>query len=197
MSYESEKAKYIEQKELTLFNDLDKAHKKLKEIANWYNLSDYKCNTIDEKNQMLYVQLVNNIYKELSTLLFNTRNWKLYENLKEVVVGDRINSKLKDLAELEEMLQELKLRKINQISKQEYSLSFHEAIEICLNDNSFIVGEDFEKGCYAKNLNGVIVLMQIKENGFHEMVCNLMITDRILKQKFKTLNVVNKNTLGL
>jgi hypothetical protein len=189
-----EKAKYITNKEVTLFNDLDKAHKKLKEIANWYYLSDYKRNAADEKNQILYTQLTNNIYRELSNLLFNSRNWRLYENFKEVVTNDL---KLKDLSALEELLQEIKTRKEVQILKEEYNLSFNQAIELCLNDNNFIVGEDFQKGCYAKNFNGTVVMMEINKNGFHEMICNLMITDRILKQKFKTLVVVNKKTLGM
>lgn len=188
-----EKAKYIANKETTLFNDLDKAHKKLKEIANWYSLSDYKCNSIDEKNQMLYTQLVNNIYKELNNLLFTTKNWRLYESLKEIVIE---SVKLKDLGELEELLQEFKMKEI-QLSKEEYNLNFNKAIELCLNENSFIVGEDFQKGCYAKNFNGTIVIMEINKDGFHEILCNLMITDKILKQKFKTLTVVNKKTLGV
>lgn len=188
-----EKAKYITNKEITLFNDLDKAHKKLKEIANWYSLSDYKCNSIDEKNQMLYVQLVNNIYSELKMLLSNTKNLKLYENLKEVIT----NFKLKDLAELEQLIMDIKKEKYSEISKEEYNLNFNQAVELCLNDNHFIVGEDFQKGCYAKNFNGTVVMMEINESGFYEIICNLMITDRILKQKFKILTVVNKKTLGI
>jgi hypothetical protein len=32
----------------------------------------------------------------------------------------------------------------------EYNLSFFEAIKKCLNEDCFIVGDNFRKGCYAK-----------------------------------------------
>ena len=101
-----DKAKYIEKKEEILFKDLDNAHKKLKEIANWYRLSNYDTNFTDEKNQKLYVQKVNNIYQELRNLLLSTHNFKLESNLKQLVVNDEhLYPKLNSLEDLEEMVE--------------------------------------------------------------------------------------------
>jgi hypothetical protein len=105
-----EKAKYIEKKEEVLFKELDNAHKKLKEIANWYLLSEYKCNSIDEKNQKLYIQKVNNIYQELRNLLIATKKHELAKNLKELVVNDEsIDSKLESLPDLESLMIKLNI----------------------------------------------------------------------------------------
>lgn len=105
-----EKAKYIEKKEAILFNELDNAHKKLKEIANWYLLSDYECNFTDEKNQKLYIQKVNNIYHELRNLLMATKKHELAKNLEELIVNNEsIDSKLESLSDLENLLIKLKL----------------------------------------------------------------------------------------
>lgn len=80
----------------------------------------------------------------------------------------------------------------------EYNLSFHEAIDICLLEKNFIVGENFAKGCYGKNSNGVIVLVQIAENKIsHNVIDNMMITTGLLKQKFKTIVCANSRTLGI
>jgi len=186
-----DKAKYIENKEVTLFNDLNKAHKKLKEIANWYSLSNYTCDFTDRKNQMLYVQLVNNIYSELKALLINTKNVKLYKELEDIVTI----YKLSDSAALEQLI--IELQKEKEVFNKEYNLNFNQAIEACLNDNMFIVGEDFKKGCYIANKDGIAVLIEIPKNGFHESICNLPITDGVLKQQYKALAVVNKKTLGM
>ena len=80
--------------------------------------------------------------------------------------------------------------------KTEYNLSFYEAIEKCLNEDYYIVGEEFAKGCYGANRNGVIVLMEIQEDTIHvQTLCNMMITEGMLKMKFKTLVVANSKTL--
>lgn len=81
----------------------------------------------------------------------------------------------------------------------EYNLSFFEAIGKCLSEDYFIVGENFKKGCYAKNDNGVIMLYGINEDNkiFHQSLEPLMITEGMLNQKFKTLIVVNTRVLGL
>lgn len=188
----SEKAKYIENKETTLFNDLDKSCKKLKEVASWYYLNNYKNNFQDEKNQKLYIQKINNIYHEMKNLLISSKNIKTLNDYEKLIVKNKLNS----LAELEETLLDIR-NKNNELSKEEYSLNFYEAIDLCLNNNDFIVGEGFEKGCYAKNLNGTIVLMTINNGFSHEVVDNLIITKGLLNQKFKTLVCVNPKTLGL
>jgi hypothetical protein len=92
-----EKAKYIESKELTLFNDLDKAGKKMSTIANWYSFSNYKTNATDEKNFKLFVLKVNNIYASLRAILLQTKQLKLYEKLPQLISDGRLN----DLSELE------------------------------------------------------------------------------------------------
>ena len=35
----------------------------------------------------------------------------------------------------------------------EYNLSFYEAIDKCLNEDYYIIGEDFAKSCYCANRN--------------------------------------------
>jgi len=100
-----EKAKYIEKKEETLLKDLDNASKKLKEIANWYPLSNYELSFEDEKNHKLYIQKVNNIYYELRKLLMETKKFKLATNLKELIVNDEY-TKLESLEELEKLIEE-------------------------------------------------------------------------------------------
>lgn len=99
------KAKYIQEKERTLFNDLDNAQKKLKQVANWYPLSDYDITAMDKKNFKLFIQNVNSIYFELGNLLLNTRNFELYEILKKLVTDEKLN----DLSELEQKIQEVKI----------------------------------------------------------------------------------------
>ena len=80
----------------------------------------------------------------------------------------------------------------------DYNLSFFEAIEKCLQNNEFIVGEHFKKGVYAKNSDGVIFLMEIDEAQiFHRVLDNLIISQGLLNQKFKTIVCANAKTLGL
>lgn len=111
------KAKYIKKKERTLFNDLQKVHHKLREIANWYKISNYNCNYTDTKKQMLYAQAVNNIYQELKNLLIATENWRIENNLKNIVVNDKCTDpKIKDLSELEQLLQVEQLLQIKEES---------------------------------------------------------------------------------
>ncbi|APH20801.1 hypothetical protein [Clostridium botulinum] len=188
----SEKAKYIENKEITLFNDLDKSYKKLKEIANWYSLSNYKSNFQDERNQKLYIQKINNVYHEMKSLIISSKNIKILNDYERLIIEDKLNS----LAELEEALLDIGNEK-NKLSEDEYSLNAYEAIDLCLNENELIVGQDFQKGFYAKNLNGTIVLMTINNGFSHEVVDNLMLTKGLLNQKFKTLVCANPKTLGL
>ncbi|MBD5589373.1 hypothetical protein [Clostridium botulinum] len=189
----SEKAKYIENKEITLFNDLDKSYKKLKEIANWYSLSDYESNFQDERNQKLYIQKINNIYHEMKNLIISSKNTKILNDYERLIIENKLNS----LEELEKTLLDIKNEKNKLYEDEEYSLNFHEAIDLCLNNNDFIVGEEFEKGYYVKNSNGTIVLMTINNGFSHEVVDNLIITKGLLNQKFKTLVCVNPKTLGL
>jgi|GEM_PF-6655840 len=185
-----EKAKYIENKEVTLFNDLDKSHKKLKEIANWYSLSDYNTNTIDIKNQKLYVEKINNIFHEMKTLLFATKNFKVFEQYDFLVTNKKLT-----LCEIEEILFNI-VKQESKLSQSEYNLDFDEAIDKCLQEDYYIVGENFAKGCYGANRNGVIVLMEIQEDKISsEILCNLMISKEVMKQKFKTLVVANSKTL--
>lgn len=187
-----EKARYIEKKEITLFNDLDKAHSKLKEIASWYSLSDYKSSFIDIKNQKLYLEKINNIYHEMKSLLFSTKNFNLFKYYEEL-----ITNKKSTLEDMEKFILDIAMQE-NKFNECEYKYSFYDAIDMCLNDKCFIVGEGFKKGCYAKNVNGVIILMEVNENGIgHNTLCNLMITEGMLKQNFKRLSVANKKSLGL
>lgn len=186
-----EKAKYIENKEITLYNDLEKSYKKLKQIANWYSLSDYKSNFQDEKNRKLYIQKINNLYHEMKNLIISSKNTRILKDYKKLIVENKLNS----LEELEKALLDIR-NKEKKSFEDEYSLNVYEAIDLCLHSNKFIVGEDFEKGYYAKNLNGAIVLMTINNDFSHEVVDNLMITKGLLNQKFKTLVCVNPRTLG-
>jgi len=101
-----EKAKYIAKKEETLYKDLDNASKKLKEITNWYTLSNYELNFSDEKNQKLYIQKVNNIYIELRKLLMETKKFKLATNLKELIINDEY-TKLEYLEDLEKLIEDI------------------------------------------------------------------------------------------
>ena len=81
----------------------------------------------------------------------------------------------------------------------EYNLSFYGAIEKCLYEDYFVVGENFKKGCYAKNNGCIMMLYGIDEENkaFHQPLEPLMITEGMLNQKFKTLIVVNAKVLGL
>ncbi|HCL4480164.1 TPA: hypothetical protein N2D99_002251 [Clostridium botulinum] len=186
-----EKAKYIENKEITLYNDLEKSYKKLKQIANWYSLNDYKSNFQDEKNRKLYIQKINNLYHEMKNLIISSKDTQILKDYKKLIVENKLNS----LEELEKVLLDMR-NKERKSFEDKYSLSVYEAIDLCLHSNKFIVGEDFEKGYYAKNLNGTIVLMTINNDFSHEVVDNLMITKGLLNQKFKTLVCVNPRTLG-
>lgn len=78
----------------------------------------------------------------------------------------------------------------------EYGLNFFEAIEECLLKNNFIRGEDFEPGTYAKNRNGTIVLMDGKSEP-HIIYDNLLITEGLFNQKFKTFSIADKKNLNL
>ena len=121
-----EKAKYIEKKEETLLKDLDNASKKLKEIANWYPLSNYELSFEDEKNHKLYIQKVNNIYYELRKLLMETKKFKLATNLKELIVNDEY-TKLESLEELEKLIEDRKVRSsLNSILNESAHLRYIE-----------------------------------------------------------------------
>ncbi|HDK7194915.1 TPA: hypothetical protein PTV74_003222 [Clostridium botulinum] len=98
---EEEKAKYIQNKEKTLFNDLERINKKLYQINNWYSMSNYKLNSNDEENLMLLIKHTNNIYYTLRQLLFNTKNGELVKILPEVIMNERYDS----LKEIEEKLE--------------------------------------------------------------------------------------------
>jgi hypothetical protein len=88
----------------------------------------------------------------------------------------------------------LVLRKVvNAVS--EYNLSFFAAVEICLTENSFIRGENFQEGYYAKNSDGVIVL--VNGSAYHDIQGNLMISEGLLKQKFKSFSIANHKNIGL
>ncbi len=86
-----EKAKYIQDKEATLFNDLNKANRKMKEIANWYDTSDYTQNSVDEKNVLLFIKDVNNLYHNLDSLLQATKNFKLHKNLNALITSESLD----------------------------------------------------------------------------------------------------------
>ena len=86
-----EKAKYIQDKEATLYKDLEKANKKIKEIANWYNTSNYDLDFQDNKNLLLMVKEVNNIYQGLNDLLQATNNFKVSSNLNELVTSEPLD----------------------------------------------------------------------------------------------------------
>ncbi len=86
-----EKAKYIQDKEATLFNDLNKANRKMKEIANWYNTSDYDQTSVDEKNILLFIKEVNNLYHNLDSLLQSTKNFKLHNNLNGLITSESMD----------------------------------------------------------------------------------------------------------
>jgi hypothetical protein len=101
---EEEKAKYIEYKERTLENDLNKASKKLHIIANWYSLSSYKSNIIDEKNIKLFMLKINNIFYELKSLLASTHQMELYYLMESLITKERLN----DLSELEQKISDVK-----------------------------------------------------------------------------------------
>lgn len=80
-----EKAKYIQDKENSLLNDLDKTYKKIKEISNWYSLSNYDLKSNDKENINLMIKRISNIYCQLDNLLLNTNNFELSKELKELI----------------------------------------------------------------------------------------------------------------
>lgn len=79
--------------------------------------------------------------------------------------------------------------------KSEYTLSFQEAIERCLNGEGFIRGEDYAPGIYVRNENDVLVVVDGKRN--HVVDFNMMITKGALRQKYKLFSVANNKAIGL
>lgn len=76
-----------------------------------------------------------------------------------------------------------------------YNLTFMEAIEKCLNGKGFIRGEHFEKGVFIENRNGILYLIQ--HDDMYRDLGPVMITQNMLKQKFKIFEVANKKELEL
>lgn len=96
----SDKAKYIQEKERTLYNDLEKAYKKLKEVTNWYSLSSYDLTFDDIKNHRLYMLKINNLYHEMKDLLISSKDIESLKEYDRVITHKRIDS----LEELENVI---------------------------------------------------------------------------------------------
>lgn len=77
-----------------------------------------------------------------------------------------------------------------------YNLTFMEAIEKCLNGEGFIRGEGFQKGIFIENRNGTLYLIQ-HDGDMYRDLGPLMITQNMLKQRFKIFEVANKKELEL
>lgn len=86
-----DKARYIQDKESTLYRDLEKANRKMKEIANWYDISNYELNAQDDKTILLMVKEVNNLYQGLNSLLQATSNFKISSNLNELITSEPLD----------------------------------------------------------------------------------------------------------
>lgn len=83
---EEEKAKYIENTEKTLNNDLDKVIKKIKKISNWYSMSNYKLNTEDINQINTYIEKINEVYNQMKIFTFSAKQFDLYYKLNEMIV---------------------------------------------------------------------------------------------------------------
>jgi len=64
-----------------------------------------------------------------------------------------------------------------------YNLSFIEAVTQCLEGKGFIRGNNFKKGVYLAEIDGVIAV--IDGNKMHKVLYDLTIGKGILKQKLK------------
>ncbi|PLS19196.1 hypothetical protein CVD28_01955 [Bacillus sp. M6-12] len=85
------------------------------------------------------------------------------------------------------------------MKKDNYTLTFQEAIEKCLKGEGFIRGDDFAKGVYVKpNKDGILIVIGVNEQGWHEEISTFMITHSVVfRQKYKLFSVANKEALEL
>lgn len=81
---------------------------------------------------------------------------------------------------------------------EKYTLSFSEAVEKCLKGEGFIRGNGFDKGVYIKPKNGVLYVVSINKQGWHEELNPFMITvSTALEQKYKLFSVASKKELEM
>lgn len=80
-----------------------------------------------------------------------------------------------------------------------YTLTFLEAIEQCLQGKGFIRGDNFDKGVYVKpNSQGVLVVISVDEHGWHkELMEFYMSHSTVFYQKYRIFSVASKKELGL
>jgi hypothetical protein len=81
----------------------------------------------------------------------------------------------------------------------EYTLTYQEAIEQCLQGKGFIRGNDFDKGVYVRpNKDGILVVVSVNQHGWHEEIMNYYMNDStVFRQKYKLFSVASKKELGL
>lgn len=80
--------------------------------------------------------------------------------------------------------------------KDDYNLSFAEAMALCLTNNEIIVGEHFSPGLFCENGNGTIILRE-RADGTNQDIGNLTVTARVINQKYKTIVVASDHELGI
>lgn len=69
--------------------------------------------------------------------------------------------------------------------KNKFNLTFNEALEECFYNKSFIQGEHFSRGIYAKCEDEIIVLYKSRDLEFKKE--NILLTKGLFTQKFRII----------
>ena len=76
-----------------------------------------------------------------------------------------------------------------------FDLSFEEAIKACLNNEGFLRGENFKKGVFIANEDGVLVVKE-RANFGYTTLNNFMITKGSLEQNYRLLIAATDKALN-
>jgi hypothetical protein len=78
----------------------------------------------------------------------------------------------------------------------EYNMDFLDAARMALNLKALIVGEQFAKGVFIQEEDGILVVKERRNSQYYK-VSNLMLSNGVLNQKYKTIVAASDTELGL